>query len=179
MSARIGRPGSYKASTGAIICRQLIEGKSLRAICKQDGMPARQTVHRWVELNEPFAIQFARARKLQAHTFVDDLQDIISVCLEIVNGTRDGTMEQIQAAKVCAENYRWMAGKALPSVYGDKLLHTGGDGEGPVAVKLSMDYSDFEPRELVELSRLVEKAKATAKRKQLLMIEGEVDDDDS
>ena len=32
-----------------------------------------------------------------------------------------------------------MAGKLLPKVYGDKLLHTGADGEGPVEVKLALD----------------------------------------
>jgi hypothetical protein len=36
--------------------------------------------------------------------------------------------------------------------------HTGADGEGPVAVKLSLDYSRLEPHELLELKQLVEKA---------------------
>ncbi len=66
-------------------------------------------------------------------------------------------MEQIQAAKVCADNYRWIAGKALPAVYGDLLRHSGPDGEGPVAVKLSLDYSLLEPQEMVEFRRMLAK----------------------
>jgi hypothetical protein len=43
-----------------------------------------------------------------------------------------------------------------------------------------MDYSDFEPQEMVEMVRLIEKATATAKRKQRpLMIEGAAEDDDA
>jgi hypothetical protein len=144
-------------------------------------MPGLRTVYDWLDQNESFSNQIARARRLQAHTFVDELQDIIAICLDIVNGGRAGTMEQIQAAKVCADNYRWIAGKALPAVYGDLLRHSGPDGEGPpVAVKLDMDYSEFEPQEMVEFRRMLHKAEATAKRKRQtpLMIEGVVEDGD-
>jgi hypothetical protein len=132
MSARVGgRVSTYKPATAAIICTQLIDGRSLRAICRQPGMPSVSTVHHWIERYEDFGNRVARARKLQAHTFVDELQEIIAICRDIVNGVRAGTMEQIQAAKVCADNYRWIAGKALPAVYGDLLRHSGPDGEAP------------------------------------------------
>ena len=121
-------------------------------------MPGLRTVYDWLDQNESFSNQIARARRLQAHTFVDELQDIIAICLDIVNGGRGGTMEQIQAAKVCADNYRWIAGKALPAVYGDLLRHSGPDGEGPpVAVKLSLDYTLLEPHEMVEFRRMLAK----------------------
>jgi hypothetical protein len=179
MSGRVGgRSSTYKPATAAIICTQLIDGKSLRAICRQEGMPSVSTVHHWIERYEDFGYRVARARKLQAHTFVDELQEIIAICLDIVNGVRAGTMEQIQAAKVCAENYRWIAGKALPAVYGDLLRHSGPDGEGPIGVKLSLDYSALDPHELVELRRLIAKAELAANQKTALLIEGEAEDDD-
>jgi hypothetical protein len=176
MSARVGgRVSTYKPATAAVICTQLIDGKSLRAICRQEGMPSVSTVHHWIERYEDFGNRVARARKLQAHTFVDGLQEIIAICLDIVNGVRAGTMEQIQAAKVCAENYRWIAGKALPAVYGDLLRHSGPDGSGPVGVKLLLDYSALEPHEMVELRRLVAKAELAANQKTALLIEGEAE----
>jgi hypothetical protein len=60
-------------------------------------------------------------------------------------------------------------------------LHTGGDGEGPIQVKLEMDYSEFEPHEMLELRRLWGKAMETPKRKRqgpALLIEAEPEDTD-
>ncbi len=182
MSAPRGgrRPGgsstTYKAATAAIICRQLIEGRSLKAICRQEGMPGLRTVYDWLDQEESFSNQIARARRLQAHTFVDELQDIIAVCLDIVNGGRAGTMEQIQAAKVCADNYRWIAGRALPSAYGDKVLHTDASGEGPVAVKLALDYSLLAPHEMVEFRRML--AKMERPDGALMIEDGAAEDED-
>ena len=53
---------------------------------------------------------------------------------------------------------KWIAGKLKPKKYGDKLLHSGGDGEGPVAVKLALDYSLLTPHEMVQMLALIEKA---------------------
>ncbi len=91
-------------------------------------MPGLRTVYDWLDREESFSNQIARARRLQAHTFVDELQEIIAICRDMVDGGRGGTMEQIQAAKVCADNYRWIAGKALPAVYGDFYASAHGRG---------------------------------------------------
>ncbi len=37
------------------------------------------------------------------------------------------------------------------------MLHTGADGEGPVAVKLSLDYTLLEPAEMLEFRRMLAK----------------------
>ncbi|RPD45824.1 hypothetical protein DNI29_16880 [Hymenobacter sediminis] len=61
----------------------LMEGMSLRRICEMKGLPAKGTVMSWLakedEENGPYAAfqdQYARARKVQAETLVDEIMDI-------------------------------------------------------------------------------------------------------
>jgi hypothetical protein len=38
----------YSPETTAAICEQLAQGRSLRSICEQPGMPCRNTIVRWL-----------------------------------------------------------------------------------------------------------------------------------
>ncbi len=51
-------------------------------------MPGLRTVYDWLDQKESFSNQIARARRLQAHTFVDEFQEIIAICCDIVDGGR-------------------------------------------------------------------------------------------
>ena len=59
---------------------------------------------------------------------------------------------------------------------GDKMLHTGADGEGPVAVKLALDYSRLAPHEMVEFRRMLAKMELDDTATTPL-IEGDAEDD--
>jgi hypothetical protein len=67
------------------------------------------------------------------------------------DGKKIPDYENVQRARLRVDTRKWMAGKLLPKVYGDKMLHTGADGEGPVQVKLALDYSRYTPEQLVQL----------------------------
>jgi hypothetical protein len=131
------------------------------------------TFFRWLDQSEPLRRQYAIAKEIQGHMIFEE-------GVEIVDEAKGGTMEEIQAAKLRSDaRWRW-AGKLLPKVYGDKMLHTGGDGEGPIGVKLSLDYSLLTPQQLVQLRDLI--TAATPRAEAPLMIEGEAeggDDDDA
>ena len=43
-----GRPSLYTEVLAAQICRRLAEGETLRAICRDPGMPAISTVMGWL-----------------------------------------------------------------------------------------------------------------------------------
>ncbi len=68
----LGRPTTFTHELADRICEQLIEGSSLRTICRNGAMPNRSTVFRWLAANEAFRVQYARARELQADTFFED-----------------------------------------------------------------------------------------------------------
>ena len=104
------------------ICEALADGRSLRSICKDEGMPAKSTVFKWLAAVPAFADQYARAREAQADSHADDIIDI----------SDDKTLDA-NDKRVRIEARKWLAGKQRPKVYGDAstLKHTGPDG-GPV-----------------------------------------------
>ncbi len=162
-----GRPSRYNAVIADAICWQLVEGRSLRDICSADDVPDRRSIQRWLDQREDFRLQYARAKELQAHCLADE-------CLDIADKSREGTAEQIQSAKLRVDTRKWFAGKLLPKVYGDKLLHTGADGMGPIEVKpLSLDYTLLEPQEMLEFRRMLAKMERKGAPP---MIEGNISD---
>jgi hypothetical protein len=118
-------PEGYGQETADAICERLADGVSLRAICREEGMPTTSTVCKWLAKSAAFAEQYARARELQADALFDDILDIADKGLKALEGADDRRI-QIDARK-------WMAGK-LKGKYSDKVKHVGGDeGDNPIA----------------------------------------------
>lgn len=162
-----GRPSRYNHELAMAICSRMAEGELLALIVKPASMPNRATIYRWTEQNPEFRSLFTRAREQQAHAVAEK-----GVLMAL-----DATPENAQAKRVQFDGYKWFASKLLPKVYGDKMLHTGADGEGPVAVKLALDYSLLTVQELVQFRALIDKA--TPKRLEASnapQIEGQVSD---
>ena len=109
------------------ICARLEEGESLRAICSGPGMPALRTFLRWVEADEAFRHQYARARERQADALAEEI-------ISIVDAPGDP-----QDKRVRMDARKWFAGKLRPKVYGDRVTqeHTG-EGGGPVRVRVEV-----------------------------------------
>jgi len=165
-----GKPSRYSEAIASSICRLVREGEYLKAICQLDGMPSLNTVYRWRQNNEAFARQYAIAREFHAETLADKIR-------ETIDGADGRTLEEIQARRLKFDGYRYLAARYFPRMFGDKLIHTGGDGEGPVAVKLSLDYSLLEPHEMMEFRRMLAKMEGKADDT-LLMIDGDAEDED-
>jgi hypothetical protein len=71
-----GRPSSFTQEIADEICERLVEGESLRKICRDDHTPNVATVCRWLASNEGFREHYAHARALQADTLADEILDI-------------------------------------------------------------------------------------------------------
>lgn len=93
-----------------LICEQIADGKSLRSICSEDGMPNKSTVFRALESDEAFRDQYARAREAQADTMFDEIMSIA-----------DDDTEDVNRSRLKVDARRWAAGKLRPKVYGEKL----------------------------------------------------------
>jgi hypothetical protein len=126
----MGRPSEYTDETATLICQRIVEGESLRAICREEGMPAASTVFLWLDAHADFRSKYARARELQAELQVDEMTDIAD------DGTNDwmekrdadGTVigyrengEALTRSKIRLEQRRWNAEKLLPKKYGSKM----------------------------------------------------------
>ncbi|MFX8836770.1 hypothetical protein ABTM80_19580, partial [Acinetobacter baumannii] len=57
-----GRARAFASKLAVRICERIAGGESLRAICRDDGFPARATVFRWLAEHPTFAEHYARAR---------------------------------------------------------------------------------------------------------------------
>ena len=72
-----GRPSTYTPEIAALICERLATGESLRAICRDDGMPPESTVRGWVlDDAQGFSAQYARARDFGLDALAEEALEI-------------------------------------------------------------------------------------------------------
>lgn len=112
-----GRPSDYTPAIADEICTRLANGESLRAICRDDAMPAVGTVLRWVAEKDEFKEQYVRAREIQAETHADDI-------VTIADGSSLGGEEKVALTardRLRVDARKWVASKLLPKKYGDKI----------------------------------------------------------
>ena len=92
---------------------QIEAGKSMREVCRMDGMPDHTTVIRWMRDDASLATRYARARMAQADVLFDRME-------AVEEAVTAGTMDS-HAARVVLDSMRWRASKLAPKVYGDRL----------------------------------------------------------
>lgn len=129
LPAQIGRPSLYTPEIAAAILERLADGESLKAICRDEGMPSARRVRQWaIDDREGFGEPYERARHLGCWSIADDL-------LEIADDGRNDWMRQsgkgdegwaangenVQRSKLRIESRRWLLSKLLPKQFGDKI----------------------------------------------------------
>ena len=92
---------------------QIEAGKSMREVCRMEGMPDHTTVIRWMRDDASLATKYARARMAQADVLFDRME-------AVEEAVSAGTMDS-HAARVVLDSMRWRASKLAPKVYGDRL----------------------------------------------------------
>lgn len=127
-----GRPSDYTDELAELICLRLAEGESLRSVCRDDGMPSKQAVLRWLARNEQFRAQYVRAKEEGAEAIAEEMFDIAD------DGTndwmekldKDGEAigyqlngEHVQRSKLRIDTRKWYLSKILPKKYGDRIQH--------------------------------------------------------
>jgi hypothetical protein len=137
-----GRPTDYNEEITDIICERLASGESMRAISRDETMPAMSTLFLWLRTHEGFSEQYAKAKEESADALVEDMLDIADNQVSqplVVNGkpveidgrlieTKDGP--SVQHAKLRVDTRKWAASKLKPKKYGDRLEthHSGSIG---------------------------------------------------
>lgn len=142
-----GRPSIFSEELADLICSHLVEGKSLRAICRDEGMPSVGTVCRWLNENAKFQEQYTSAREIQAETFADE---IVLIADTPLIGTKTKTVgdkvetiegDMIEHRRLQVDTRKWVASRILPKKYGDKLAVGGAKDLPPIQTE---DMSDNE-----------------------------------
>jgi hypothetical protein len=153
-----GRPDSYTEEIGIFICEQLIKGKALTSIVRDnEKVPSIATVYRWLnkdddKYQEAFLKFYTAAREQQAETFSHQ-------CIEIaddgINDTylkynkKTGETEVLidhdvlKRSELRIKTRQWVAAHLLPKKYGNnKLELTGPNGQALIPTKLIIDFGN-------------------------------------
>src|SRR3954453_4952914 len=113
----------YMPALGDTICKRISEGESLRAICRDPGMPSEGTVRGWArEDRDGFGSRYRLARELQLDFWADEIVDIA-----------DQERLDPRDRQVRIDTRKWIMSKLGPRKYGDRLL-VAGEAENPIRV---------------------------------------------
>lgn len=110
------RPTEFTQEIGDSICAEIIDGKSLRTILKEEGMPHSTWFFRWLRESKEFAEQYARATEERSEAMAEDIQELAD---NVPSGKDDGNA--IQKARLQIESRKWLMAKQKPKKYGDKI----------------------------------------------------------
>ncbi len=135
-------PVEYSLDLIDLVCERLADGESLLAISRMPGMPPSGTWYRWMEEHKEARDKYTRAREVQAHVRAE-------MAVEAGVSAKDA-----QIGRLAYDALRWHASKLLPKVYGDKMMHTGGDGIGAIEL-LQKQLVNVSDDALDEIERLL------------------------
>lgn len=115
-----GRPSDYSKEIADKICEKLIEGKSLRSVCKEEEMPAPSTVFKWLREHKDFSEQYARAKQESSDAMAEEILDIGD---EVV-----ADKDAVAKARLQVDTRKWLMAKMKPKKYGEQIdVTSGGD----------------------------------------------------
>jgi hypothetical protein len=125
-----GRPTDYTKELGLKICERMCEGESLKAICRDDSMPARGTIHRWLlEGKYPeFNDSYAKAYSIRTENMFDELIEIADDGTNdyMERQNKDGTTyeavnsEHINRSRLRVDTRKWKLAKMHPEKYAER-----------------------------------------------------------
>ena len=165
-----GRPTSYTTEVAEEICLRIADGEYLVDICEDDHLPTRVTVHLWViQDREGFSYMYGEARRAQALGWAEEILEIADNVeqdfREDEDGKRTVNKEYVQRSRLRVDTRKWLLGRVLAKVYGDKLT-VGGDDKNPLRVRVE-NMTDEE---------LTEKAKQITNRLAAVKNNGDIGD---
>ena len=132
---------SYSRELFDSVCAELAEGKSLRTVCKQDGMPSVATFLRWVDERPELVEHYARARALCLDAMAEDILDIADTpeigqkTISKATGIEITEGDMVEHRRLRIESRKWLMAKMAPKKYGDKVETTHlGPGGGAIQI---------------------------------------------
>jgi hypothetical protein len=142
------------------ICERMVDGESVRSICKDDHMPAISTLMKILNQDPNRSAQYARALQMRADAMFEEIMDISD------DGTNDFMLrnaddptsvilngEHVQRSKLRVDSRKWALGRMNPKKYGEKTF-IGGVDDAPIKVQNTIDVSNLSLEELETLEKI-------------------------
>src|SRR5688572_28552967 len=116
--ADTGRPSIFTQDLADRICAFLSEGKSLRAVCRMDDMPAMQTIWRWLREKPSFNEQYVRASEERADAMFEEMIEIADEGINDTYTTEDGrelvSHDVINRSRLRVDTRKWAVARMAP-----------------------------------------------------------------
>jgi hypothetical protein len=177
---KMGRPTLYTPELADRILYELSDGRTLRDICRADGMPTPATIRHWVlEDRDGFAARYREARELSYHDMAEELREIVDDGRNdwMERCARDGRHQTVsnhenpRRSRLRYDARRWLLSNALPKLYGNRSAAEAKDeASNPWAEFLKLidgktrglpsEDQPIDERELEEFERMVRKMAA-------------------
>jgi hypothetical protein len=122
-------PVRYSRELADVILKRMAEGESLRAICRDKGMPSEVSVRMWaVDDRDGFGTRYAHAMMARCDFWADEILEISDDSSgDTVTVTENGREvekvdhEHINRSRLRVDSRRWLMSKLAPGKYGDKV----------------------------------------------------------
>jgi hypothetical protein len=105
---RKGRPSSYTPAKADWLCCRLAYGESLRAICREPGMPSVRTVLTWATTRPDFRKQYDQAREMGRQAICDEVLELAD------NVWRRNSPTALQDARREIDAKKWHLARMTP-----------------------------------------------------------------
>ncbi len=159
-NGKVGHSSIYTTKLALELCARLAVGESLVEICRSDKMPSYRTVMNWLFNDFPaddqrteFAQLYARARKIQAETYADQMivladQDAKDVLYDLDGHPVQATSVRINRHRLQIDT-RWKIVTKLLPKFSDRATPERDDEATPIEVEV------LDPRELARQVALI------------------------
>lgn len=162
----LGRPSAYTPELGRRICDRIADGVSVKDLCKDEDMPGLTGFYDWLRVYPEFSKLYARAKQIYGNGLAEELIDIAD------NGTNDWMQrndpdnpgydfngEAVARTRIRLDTRKWIAGKLLPKIYGDRVFneHTGENG-GPIRFEMNPEQRAELTAKVLSVKKIAPKA---------------------
>ena len=132
-----GRPTSYSDELADEICEALATSdKGIAALCLlNEHWPAVQTLRVWRIRNASFSSKYAEALKQRLAFDAEELEDLAASTEKYIDekGVRRADPGLVAETRMKLDTRKWIVSKALPKVWGDKIIQEHINGDDPVS----------------------------------------------
>ncbi len=124
------------------ICKQISEeGKPIRKVLLQEGMPKNETFYKWLDEDEEKAKQYMRACKKRADVIFEEIVTIADDQESDTYKNQDGVEvinhNVINRSRLRVDARKWVVSKMNPKKYGDRI-------EQDITLKGTLNYTTEE-----------------------------------
>jgi len=145
-AAKVKRVAAQKVE----ICERIATGETLQAVCRDKRMPQWRTVYHWMDDDDEFSANIARARETGYDAIAQNCFDIADTGTNDYMATQTGegadayrlNGENIQRSKLRIETRLKLLACWSPKKYGQRKIHQGDDGADKIGVQLIISATD-------------------------------------